>query len=125
MTTPGPWFAIEGDTFNPSRTWGVVKYLSAEDHMAVDGDDWDGTICRTEIIAEVCDGPTDEADARLMAAAPELLRACRLALALLSPGVCDELAPLSAGGPDQVNKAVDALSDAVAKATVRIDSLSI
>jgi len=66
MHTTGPWEARKGDVLNPDRTWGVVRLLSRE-------------ACITEVIAEVTCGPTDECDARLMAAAPDLLYALQQA----------------------------------------------
>lgn len=79
MHTPGPWLAREGDVCNPERPWGVVKLLSPEECEAVDGDQsLYGE--RTVVIAEVmpADKPeVEEADARLMAAAPALLHALR------------------------------------------------
>lgn len=74
--TPGHWEARKGDVFNADRTWGVVVPLRREACIAIDGDD----SCyghRTEVIAEVMSGPTDEADARLIACAPDLLAACK------------------------------------------------
>lgn len=80
--TPLPWNAIEGDTLNPNRTWGVSRYLTIEQNREVDGDDAEPNT-RTEVIAEVCCGPTDEADARLMAHAintlPKLVGALKRA----------------------------------------------
>jgi|LakMenEpi03Aug12_release.lakeMendotaPanAssembly.Ray.scaffolds.fasta_scaffold298614_5 hypothetical protein len=79
--TPGPWEARKGDVFNPDRTWGVVRVLALQECQQVDGDEAVAG-SRTEIVAEVCaaDNGTDEADARLFAAAPDLLAACQLAL---------------------------------------------
>lgn len=76
--TPGPWMAVKGDVLNPDRTWGIVKYLSRESHHQIDGDDAQYP-SRTEVIAEVCyaDNGADEADAVLMAAAPDLLAELR------------------------------------------------
>jgi hypothetical protein len=64
--TKGPWLARKGDTFNPRRTWGVVRILSPEEHGC---DPEEGE--RTEVIAEICDTETDtgEADAKRIAAA--------------------------------------------------------
>jgi len=78
--TPGPWFARKGDTFNPERTWGVVVPLDREACAAVDGDltGFDANANgRTVVLAEVFDAEADqgEADARLIAAAPDLLAA--------------------------------------------------
>ena len=74
--TKGPWEAREKDTLNPTRPWGVVKLLSKEACVEIDGDaELYGE--RTEVIAEICEGPTEKADANLMAAAPDLLEACK------------------------------------------------
>lgn len=77
-----PWVAIEGDTLNPERPWGVSCYLSREACEEIDGEDatWPS---RTEVIAEVCDGEPGiaEADARFIVRAcnshDELLAACK------------------------------------------------
>lgn len=73
--TTGPWHAIKGDTFHDNRPWGVSRYLSREACEEIDGDEaeWPS---RTEVLAEVTNGPTAEADAHLMAAAPDLLASC-------------------------------------------------
>lgn len=81
--TPGPWIAVKGDVLNPDRTYGVVKYLTLEQCEEIDGDEA-AYPSRTEVIAEVCCGPTDEADAFLLAAAPELLEGVKDALSILS-----------------------------------------
>jgi len=77
--TPGPLEARKGDVLNPYRTWGVVRVLSLQECQEVDGDEAVAG-SRTEIVAEVCaaDNGTDEADARLFAAAPELLDALKV-----------------------------------------------
>ena len=76
--TPGPLEARKGDVFNPDRTWGVVRVLSLQECQEIDGDEAVAG-SRTEIVAEVCaaDNGTDEADARLFAAAPDLLAALK------------------------------------------------
>jgi hypothetical protein len=70
--TPGPWLAIEGDTFNPDRPWGVSRYLPIEAVREIDGDEAEPN-SRTEVIAEVCDGPAAAADAVAIAALPTVL----------------------------------------------------
>lgn len=72
--TTGNWQARKGDVFNPERTRGIVIPLSREACIEIDGDDLSFGD-RTTVLAEVTDGPTDEADARLMAAAPQLFAA--------------------------------------------------
>jgi hypothetical protein len=76
--TPGPWFALEGDTFNPERPWGVSRYLTLDECREIDGEDALPNT-RTEVIAEVMPGEPGvaEADARLIAAAPALAEALR------------------------------------------------
>ena len=69
--TPGPWHYSPTDKLNPSRAYGINRDIEVE------GDE--GMWPSTETIAEVCTGETAEADARLIAAAPDLaavLRAC-------------------------------------------------
>lgn len=72
--TPGDWTAREGDVFNPDRPWGVVRLFSMEENREIDGDDAEEN-SRSEVIAEVMSGPTEEADAVAMASVPALLRA--------------------------------------------------
>lgn len=106
--TPGPWVAIEGDTFNNSRPWGVSKYLSLAECQEIDGDDAQENT-RTTVLAEVTDGPTSEADAKLMAAAPELLAACeagRDAIAAAFPHA-DRIRDLLLPALDQVRAAIE------------------
>lgn len=75
--TPGPWHARKGDVLNPNRPWGVVKLLTAEECEAVDGNLFLlGT--RSTVVVEVCAADSEEieeADARLIAAAPDMLEA--------------------------------------------------
>lgn len=63
----GPWWLDPGDVMNPDRAFGIIAHDNAE------GPDGNATQC----VAEVCDGPTALADARLIAAAPDLLAACK------------------------------------------------
>lgn len=67
--TPGPWQYVKGGAFNRER-WGAIVH-----------EDEDGG----EHIAEICaaDGVTDEADAALIAAAPDLLAALESAAKLV------------------------------------------
>ena len=116
--TPGPWDFRKGDTLNPDRTFGIVRLLSRDECLQIDGDD-SGFGGRSEVIAEVTDGTAAEADARLIAAAPELLEALRKADALLKnasdTGLLDTLAGYM--HPDEINGACDAVIAAIAKAT--------
>lgn len=66
--TPGPWNLC--DPMNPDRAFGIEAHDDAE------GPDGDATQC----VAEVCVGDTAESDARLIAAAPDLLGALKHAL---------------------------------------------
>ena len=119
--TPGPLEARKGDVFNPYRTWGVVRVLSLQECQQVDGDEAVAG-SRTEIVAEVCaaDNGTDEADARLFAAAPELLAALK-GMMSLSLGVWDEMACHARGGPDEVNQVADDAHAAINKAEGRVE----
>lgn len=78
--TKGPLEARKGDVLNADRTWGVVKLLSREACIEIDGDD-SGYGSRTEVVAEIFYAPNgqDEADARLFASAPDLLAAAKAA----------------------------------------------
>ncbi len=90
--TPGPW-----ETWDRGQTWAIAS--EKEDHP-----DWMSGP-GTYIVAE---GITREANAHLIAAAPNLLEACKAALY----GVVDR------GGPDGLsqNEVVDYLTAAIAKA---------
>lgn len=75
--TPGPWLAIEGDTLNGDRPWGICRHLSRAECQLIDGEAYEYP-SRTEVIAEVCggaDAAVVKADATLMAASPDLLDA--------------------------------------------------
>lgn len=63
--TPGPWMMDEHDKLNSARAFGIVRDIGTET-------DEPDSPRMTEVIAEVCAGPTAEADARLIAAAPML-----------------------------------------------------
>jgi hypothetical protein len=111
--TPGPWFARKGDTFNPERTWGVVVPLDRDTCAAVDGDltGFDaGANGRTVVLAEVFDAEADqgEADARLIAAAPDLLAAL--------DGICDNAIGNAAGSFNVGVGRINAARAAIAKA---------
>lgn len=84
--TPGPWFFDENDKVNPLRAYGINRKLSAQVAAEM------GVELATETIAEVCDGsPCALADARLIAAAPDLLAAAIRILSLnRTQGVEDE-----------------------------------
>lgn len=107
-----PWVAIEGDTLNPERPWGVSCYLSREACEEIDGDDatWPS---RTEVIAEVCDGEPGvaEADAKF------IVRACNAydeLLAALRQARADILDPNR--GPHGTGPAIAKIDAAIAKA---------
>ena len=94
----GNWEARQGDTFHANRPFGVVVPLTREECIEIDGDD-SGFGHRTIVIAEVTDGPTAEADAKLMAAAKDLLEALELMLVdgdyndagdYVLPGECED-----------------------------------
>ena len=77
--TPGRWLARKGDVLNPDRPWGVVVLLSKEECISIDGND-SAFGERSSVIAEICDASTEgtpEADAKLMAAAPDMLAALK------------------------------------------------
>jgi hypothetical protein len=78
--TPGKWKAVKGMEDEPDR-WGIVvdgpqQYIIAIVHNGAPGDSLD----------------TEEANAQLMAAAPEMLRACDAARRVFEAQrrVCDE-----------------------------------
>lgn len=68
--TPGPWKICI--PMNPDRAYGIEAHDDAE------GPDGEATQC----VAEICDGSPEVAvaDARLIAAAPDLFAACEQAL---------------------------------------------
>ena len=100
--TPGPWSASSDDKLNPERAYGITVPWN-------DGDER-GTV----VIAEITHADSAErakADARLIAAAPDLLAACRAALA------CPEM---NWQEMDDVSRAaVNAARAAIAKAEGR------
>lgn len=88
--TPGPWKAVDAFVENNPNRWLVAR------------GGWGGPN-----IADC--GPGAEADARLIAAAPELLAACRIALANATAG--EQLTPLG------LKAIADAARSALSKAT--------
>ena len=94
--TPGPWEARE---HSDGSHWFVDWEQGGEGYTLVDG--------------------LSEADARLIAAAPDLLAALRKADALLKNASDTGLLDLLAGymHPDEINGACDAVIAAIAKAT--------
>ncbi len=74
--TPGPW-KFDRDTFNSRKHDDKCGSIIGVDE---DGRSW--------IIAEVCgDGPNCESDARLIAAAPEMLGALKRARGFIKNGI--------------------------------------
>lgn len=107
--TPGPWEAR-----NVSQRW--IEILG--------GPDEDGTreIIGTALPTDINRGvtPTSQANARLIAAAPELLEACK-ELVRLAPYALDNLLPIEPGSGcyqdwDAVNKAIRHTRGIIAKA---------
>lgn len=102
--TPGPWRYEAEDKLNPDRAFGIVRSLGRKfDREA-------GTKGATEVIAEVCvdDGSgTAEADARLIAAAPELAEALALFLryAMDTLGMARDLEHIEARAKAALQKA--------------------
>ena len=93
--TPGPWYAGLYDT--------SPNFLRVGKHMAVgrEGDDMLIAVCGTPGFA------TSEADARLIAAAPDLLAACKAML---------ELTETDHGDSEETDAAFDLARAAIAKA---------
>jgi hypothetical protein len=89
--TPGPWFAIENCCFWEIRT-SEFEY----------GGEQIGDACASGFIGGAEDNPVEVANARLMAAAPELLEALEAMLAIY---------------PYPDNDTTDAAKRAIAKAT--------
>lgn len=89
--TPGDWHAIKGDTLNQDRSWGISRYFTMEQNREIDGDDAEPN-SRTEVIAEVMGGTKEieEADAKMLAAAPKLAAALESALARLEHYIPEE-----------------------------------
>jgi hypothetical protein len=79
--TAGPWMMDEHDKLNSARAYGIVRDIGPET-------DEPDSPRMTEVIAEVCDGPTAEADARLIAAAPAMAEALERIVAWIAAG-CD------------------------------------
>lgn len=99
--TPGPWTYSEGGAFNRERWGSIDAWHGNNDHE----ENWNGTV------AEICTGGSAEADARLIAAAPDLLEACRAAREFLEDGYApDQISPQEA----MIREMLDA---AIAEAT--------
>ena len=88
--TPGPWTCDDRDKLNPDRAFGIVA-------------EWkDGDEIGTQVVAEVCiaEPGVAEADARLIAAAPDLLACLKKLLAnaeaIHSFGIPESVPPLTA-----------------------------
>lgn len=95
--TPGPWGVDADDKLNPDRAYGITQTWTDEDES--------GTV----VIAEVCHGPTAEADARLIAAAPDLYHALQ--------GLYELVSARAIGIPDEQYSRVTAAAAALALAT--------
>lgn len=105
--TPGPWKVTYNGSYGPyvdapgnDRTgYGTAAHdIGIETH----------SICAVG-------GPNAKANARLIAAAPELLAALKLCAEIIRDAG-DELPTMVAGGYDQVNEAADAVNAALARA---------
>jgi len=102
--TPGPWTYSADDKLNGLRAFGINRDLGKEaaEERGVD--------VAIETIAEVCeanDHAIAEADARLIAAAPDLLEACKQAFEELGASAAWRVSTLR----------LDVLRKAIAKAT--------
>lgn len=83
--TPGPWWYSAGDVMNPDRAFGIIAYDPEPGEAPPINPDPEDEV-PTQCVAEICDGDTAEADARLVAASPELLKACKAILRAPSVG---------------------------------------
>lgn len=101
MHTPGPWgYEADNDFYNEPNGACYVD-LAASASL---GDD--------SRFARVDKGPTAKADARLIAAAPDLLEACYEAIRMLNS---HSTTPIPDG---EFNRITRILSDAISKATI-------
>lgn len=101
--SPTPWEFSADDKLNSQRAFGIVRSLP-EGESQEPG--------HTEVVAEVCDGPTAEADARLIAAAPDLLAACKALM--LAEGM--QSGKRDGGTMGLISSAIDSARAAIRKA---------
>jgi len=72
FTPERKWRAAKGDVLNPARPWGIVQDLTPEECAEA------GIDAGTVVVAEVTIASGgEEADAHLLAAAPDLYAACK------------------------------------------------
>jgi len=106
--TPGPWIVCTMDDSDNA--------LSIEQDRLARGDEEPSIVAEVDLCGDGIDRTTGEANARLIAAAPDLLAACEESLRVLTlESVTDRL--YTQPGMEQGYEAIDILRAAIAKAT--------
>jgi hypothetical protein len=112
--TPGPWFVAPNPWIKATHP-DADKFVNNRFRFIATGDELLDACDETceEIIAEMFDGPNQEANARLIASAPELLEALEHCLPILSEVVFQGLLVGFEMSPEEVKeKAIAAIRKA-------------
>lgn len=101
--TPGPWTTEETMELQVSGERRPATYISATKGWANSGMGKQRTIA---IVGHWSDRPNPQDDARLIAEAPELLKALQYAVKILKPLVSDDLEPVNIGAIQVMQRAI-------------------